>query len=88
MCTGRQHPLDKKIVPQVLTRRFDSGMSMELIAKDLGIAVELADATSARADIARQMLVLWEEAVRTYGQIADQTELAKLWEDAAGAKLG
>jgi 3-hydroxyisobutyrate dehydrogenase len=87
MCAGRQHPLEKKIVPQVLSRRFDTGMAMGLIAKDVGIAAALAQSVGARASIAEQTRALWQEAAKRYGATRDQAEVVRLWEDAAGVEL-
>jgi len=87
MCGGRQHPLDKKIVPQVMTRRFGTGMAMGLIAKDVGIAANLAHAIGARASMADATHALWQEAAQRYGHARDQAEVVRLWEDAAGVEL-
>ena len=35
MCNGRQHPVAKKVVPHVLTRKYGTGMAMQFIAKQL-----------------------------------------------------
>ena len=35
MCNGRQHPVAKKVVPHVLTRKYGTGMAMQFIAKDV-----------------------------------------------------
>jgi len=87
MCSGRQHPLAKKIVPQVMTRRFGTGMALGLIAKDVGIAADLGRAVGARSSIAEQTHALWQEAAERYGAMRDQAEVARLWEDAAGVEL-
>lgn len=87
MCAGRQHPLEKKIVPHVVTRRFGTGMAMGLIAKDVGIAAELAHAIGARSTVADETRALWREAVERYGFARDQAEVVRLWEDASGVKL-
>ena len=87
MCTGRQHPLEKKILPQVLTRRFDTGMAMGLIAKDVGIAASLAHALGARSPMADATRALWQEAAARYGAGRDQAEVVRLWEDGAGVEL-
>ena len=87
MCAGRQHPLEKKIVPQVMSRRFATGMAMGLIAKDVGIAADLAHAIGARASIADATRALWQEAAGHYGATRDQSEIARLWEDVAGVDL-
>jgi 3-hydroxyisobutyrate dehydrogenase len=80
MCTGRQHPLEKKIVPQVLTRRYDSGMSLGLTAKDLSIAAALGTNLDTAAPIAALTHRLYAQAVERYGATADQTEIARGWE--------
>ena len=87
MCAGRQHPLEKKIVPHVMTRRFATGMAMGLIAKDVGIAAELAHSLGARASIADETHAVWQEAAKRYGFARDQSEIARLWEDFAGVEL-
>lgn len=87
MCAGRQHPLEKKIVPQVMTRRFGTGMAMGLIAKDVRIATNLARAIGARAPVADATHELWREAAQRYGYERDQAEVVRLWEDGAGVEL-
>jgi 3-hydroxyisobutyrate dehydrogenase len=87
MCAGRQYPLEKKIVPQVLNRRFATGMAMGLIAKDLGIAAGLGRDVGARNSIAEHTQALWREAVDRYGFARDQAEIARLWEDDSGVEL-
>lgn len=87
MCTERQHPLEKKIVPHVLTRRFATGMAMGLIAKDVAIAAALARDVGARASIAEATFALWNEASGRYGAARDQAEIARLWEDDADVDL-
>jgi 3-hydroxyisobutyrate dehydrogenase len=87
MCAGRQHPLEKKILPQVVTRRFATGMALGLIAKDVGIAAELAHMIGARSSVADETHALWREAVDRYGFAHDQAEVVRLWEDASGVEL-
>jgi 3-hydroxyisobutyrate dehydrogenase len=87
MCTGRQHPLEKKVVPQVLTRNFATGMAMGLIAKDVGIAEALARDVGAPAFVATATRELWQEAAKRYGFATDQAEIVRLWEDASGVEL-
>jgi 3-hydroxyisobutyrate dehydrogenase len=87
MINGRQHPLEKKVIPQILTRKFSTGMAMGLIAKDIGIAVNTAKSIGAYAPLAECTHALWAEAVRRYGGQIDQTEVAKLWEQETGVTL-
>jgi len=87
MCSGRQHPLKKKIVSEVLTRRFASGMALGLMAKDVGLAADFAQAlgsTSPLPDCVRQ---IWTDAAVKIGTQADHTEIVKMWESAVGIEL-
>jgi len=85
--TGRNHPFEKKIVRQVLERKFASGMALSLISKDVGIARQLAGELGVWAPITDQTSNLWSEAVTAVGALADQTEVVKLWEGKAGVEL-
>jgi 3-hydroxyisobutyrate dehydrogenase len=87
MCNGRQHPLAKKIVPQVLTRKYGTGMAMQFIAKDVKIAVDAAHRIGAAAPLAEKTAELWAAACDKLGGARDQTEIVRYWEDAAGVKL-
>jgi 3-hydroxyisobutyrate dehydrogenase len=85
--TGRNHPLDKKILPQVITHRFAHGAAIGLMAKDVRIALDSAVASEAWAPMAERCASLWEEAVQVLGFDADQTEVARLWEERTGVSL-
>ena len=87
MINGRQHPLEKKVIPQILTRQFSTGMAMGFITKDLKIAVDTAKSIGAYAPLAECTHALWAEAVQQFGGQLDQTEVAKLWEQATGVML-
>jgi 3-hydroxyisobutyrate dehydrogenase len=87
MCAGRNHPIEKKIIPQILTRQFDSGMAMGFIAKDLKIATETAKSIGAYAPLAERVSELWSAAVEKLGYDLDQTQIARYWEEANGVSL-
>ena len=88
LCTGRQHPLEKKIIPHVLTRQFASGMAIGLTAKDLGIAAALGPQLDVPTPIAAGMHSLWQQAADMFGPSADQTEIARWWESGAHGAPG
>ena len=88
MCTGRNHPLDKKLIPQVLTRGFGTGMAMGLIAKDVRIAIETARAAGAATPLGDCVAGLWEAAAKELGGRLDQTEIVRYWESRAGVEIG
>lgn len=87
MINGRQHPLEKKVIPQILTRKFSTGMAMGLITKDLGITVNMAQALDAYAPLAQCTLAQWMRAVEQFGGQLDQTAVAKLWEQQTSVTL-
>jgi 3-hydroxyisobutyrate dehydrogenase len=80
MCTGRQHPLEKKVIPQVLTQKYKTGMALGLIAKDTAIAADFGRAVGANTLLADRVKEIWGRAEIEIGGKADQTEVAKLWE--------
>jgi 3-hydroxyisobutyrate dehydrogenase len=88
MCSGRQHPLEKKVIPQVLTRKFGTGMALGLMAKDVGLAADLANAIGGDSPLTDCMRQIWADAATRIGTQADHTEIVRLWEDAIGARLG
>jgi 3-hydroxyisobutyrate dehydrogenase len=87
MCNGRQHPIAKKVVPQVLTRRYGTGMAMGFIAKDVQIAANVAQRMGVDAPMADQVAELWRAASERLGGERDQTEIVRYWEEQSGTKL-
>ena len=85
--TGRNHPLEKKVAIQVLSRDFASGMALSLIAKDVGLARNLATGMGMEAPILNSCLELWKRAADEIGPLVDQTEVVRLWERDAGVEI-
>lgn len=87
MCAGRNHPVEKKVVPHVLTRKYGTGMAMGFIAKDVRIALETARSVGAFAPLAERVSELWAGAAEKLGPNLDQTEIARYWEERTGVRL-
>lgn len=87
MCAGRNHPIEKKVIPHILTRRFGTGMAMGFIAKDVKIAVDTAKSIGAFAPLGERVSELWSAAVEQLGYDLDQTQVARYWEEASGVSL-
>jgi 3-hydroxyisobutyrate dehydrogenase len=87
LCAGRNHPIEKKILPHVLTRKFGTGMALGFIAKDVKIARDTARSIDAYAPLASIVSELWSAAADKLGGQVDQTEIVRYWEDATGVKL-
>jgi 3-hydroxyisobutyrate dehydrogenase len=84
--TGVNNSTQKKLKPFVLSRRFDSGFGLDLMVKDLGIALGLADDGAVIAPLAAMTRNLWAEALRD-GVGPDHTAAARLSERLAGLEL-
>jgi 3-hydroxyisobutyrate dehydrogenase len=54
MCAGRNHPIQKKIIPQILNRKYATGMALSFIAKDVRIAVNTAHAIGAAVPLGKK----------------------------------
>jgi 3-hydroxyisobutyrate dehydrogenase len=87
MCSGRNHPIDKKIVTQVVTRKYAAGMPIGFVAKDVRIAVETAQRLGAAAPLAQKVLELWQAAGAALGSGCDQAEIVRYWENESGVRL-
>jgi 3-hydroxyisobutyrate dehydrogenase len=84
--TGVNNSTQKKLKPFVLSRRFDSGFGLDLMVKDLGIALGLADDGAVIAPLAAMTRNLWAEALAgAFGP--DHTAAARLSERLAGLEL-
>jgi 3-hydroxyisobutyrate dehydrogenase len=80
--TGRNNATDVKLKPFVLSGTFASGFAMALMAKDLGIAADLADAMGIGRAGTRQAAELWTAAATALGSGADHTEIYRFIEAA------
>jgi 3-hydroxyisobutyrate dehydrogenase len=81
MCAGRNHPIEKKVIPHILTQKYGTGMALGFIAKDVRIARDTARSLGAFAPLVEKVSELWSEAADRLGQGVDQTEIARYWEN-------
>ena len=86
--TGMNNSTQKKFRQFVLSRRFNAGFTMGLLAKDLSIALQVGtrDRLPRRRcrALVKEMIV---SAEAMFGSAADHTEMAKLCELLAGSEL-
>lgn len=73
--TGRNNSTEVKLKPFVLSRAFNSGFSVALMAKDLRIAADLAEKLGEDMTVLPQTAALWEDAIRGIGGGADHTAI-------------
>jgi 3-hydroxyisobutyrate dehydrogenase len=78
--TGKNSTTERKIPQQVLTGAFASGFKLALMAKDVGIAADLARDLGLRTPYLRETLRLWRDAQRSLPPQADHTEIYRFLE--------
>lgn len=85
--TGMNNATQKKFRQFVLSRRFDSGFGLDLMLKDVSIALELGKETRTPTPFAALLRDLAAASVAMLGEGRDHTEFARLAEKLAGTEL-
>lgn len=85
--TGMNNSTQKKFKQFVLSRKFDSGFTLELLVKDLSIALDVGRETATPTPFAALCKELVAAASTLLGPQEDHTALAKLSERLAGSVL-
>jgi 3-hydroxyisobutyrate dehydrogenase len=85
--TGMNNSTQKKFRQFVLSRKFDAGFTMGLLAKDLSIAMQVGRETATAAPLSALVNEMIVSAQSRFGADADHTEMAKLCELLAGSEL-
>jgi 3-hydroxyisobutyrate dehydrogenase len=75
--TGRNSTTERKIGRDILTGAYASGFKLGLMAKDVGIAADLARDVGVTAPFLQETLRLWREARKTLAKDADHSEIYK-----------
>src|SRR3984957_3809836 len=82
--TGMNNSAQKKFKQFVLSRKFDAGFTMGLLAKDLSIALQVGRETGTAAPLSALVNEMIVSAQARFGANADHTEMTKLCELLAG----
>jgi len=85
--TGVNGSTQRKFKQMVLTRKFDSGFGLDLMVKDLTIAMEIAKDGGTPAPFASLCREMWAAAQQMLGPGHDHTEMALLSEKIANTEL-
>ncbi len=85
--TGMNNSTVKKFRQFVLSRKFDAGFTMGLLAKDLSIALQVGRETGTAAPLSALVREMIVSAETIYGAGADHTEMAKWVERLVGEEL-
>lgn len=86
--TGMNNSTQKKFKQFVLSRKFNAGFTMGLMAKDLSIALQVARETGTPSPLSALTKEMVAAAQAMFGSDADHTEMAKLCEKLADTQLG
>ena len=85
--TGMNNSTQKKYKQFVLSRAFNSNFGLDLMAKDLGIALEVGRDGGVATPFAALCKELWLAASASLGHGKDHTEMARFSEQLAGRIL-
>jgi 3-hydroxyisobutyrate dehydrogenase len=85
--SGMNNSTRGKFKQHVLSRSFGAGFGLDLMVKDLGIALELSRETATPVPFSALCRELWAAAAATLGKGQDHTAMAKLSEALAGIEL-
>jgi 3-hydroxyisobutyrate dehydrogenase len=85
--TGMNNSTQKKFKQFVLSRKFDAGFGLDLMVKDLGIALGVASETDTTTPFSSLCLELWSAAQKTLGRGQDHTAVARFQEMIAETEL-
>jgi 3-hydroxyisobutyrate dehydrogenase len=86
--TGRSFHSDVSFPGHVLTRRFATGFTLGLLAKDVGIAAGLGDSVGATVPLVQLVSRLWDEGRAEVGAAADNSAIVTRWERLNQTSLG
>lgn len=86
--TGMTNSSQKKFKQFVLSRQFNSGFGLDLMVKDLSIALEVGRDTGTPTPFAALCREMWASAATLLGPEQDHTAVAQLSEKLASTALG
>lgn len=86
--SGSTNSSQVKFKPFVLTRAFNAGFGLDLMVKDLGIAMDVARETNTSAPLSALTRELWAAGQALLGPGQDHTAIARFAEMLANTTLG
>ena len=76
--SGRSNTSENKVAQFMISGTFASGFALQLMAKDVGIAVDLADALGQEAEVSREVSQQWRRIAGQVTAEADHTQMYEL----------
>jgi 3-hydroxyisobutyrate dehydrogenase len=78
--TGRNNTTENKVKAFMLNGAFNSGFSLQLMAKDLGTATKLGEELSCPMQLGDKCCEIWQNAADGLKRVADHTEMYRILE--------
>ena len=78
--SGRSTASEHKFPAFVLSRTFNSGFALGLMAKDLRLAVEIAESEGAPSELLHVLSDIYNRAEQQFGFSADNTDVVRYLE--------
>jgi 3-hydroxyisobutyrate dehydrogenase len=75
--TGRNNTTEVKLKQFIISRKFNAGFPLRLMAKDVRTANDLAHAIDVPVPLADTCAKLWDDASKSLGEKADHTEIGR-----------
>ena len=75
--TGRNNTTEVKLKQFIISKTFNAGFPLRLMAKDVRTADDLAHAIGARSPLTDVCAKLWDDASQALGEKADHTEIGR-----------
>ncbi|MBU8546587.1 MULTISPECIES: NAD(P)-dependent oxidoreductase [Roseomonadaceae] len=85
--TGMNNSTQRKLKQFVLSRKFNSGFGLDLMVKDLSIALQVGRETATPTPLAAQTREMWAAAAALLGPGQDHTDAARFSEALAAGEL-
>lgn len=86
--TGRNFSTEYTLKEHVVPGKFATGFALGLLAKDVGIAADLARAIGVDAPVCQLLNEMWADAASALGGSLDHSVAIKRWAAANGVALG
>jgi 3-hydroxyisobutyrate dehydrogenase len=79
--TGKNNSTENKMMQFIVSKQFDSGFSLGLMRKDIGIATDLSKRLGSKTLLGETLLKSWADAEAKLGGTADHTEIFRMLDE-------
>ena len=73
--TGKNYTTTHKVKQFMLSGTFDSGFALQLMTKDVGMAIQMGQELGVDTQLGPEVLKIWSAAASALAKSADHTEM-------------